>query len=918
MALRTVGVKLAAEVSGYVSKLGQAKASTRELGQELDKAAQSGKLDAVADQAGAMGLALAAGFAVAAGAAAKFDKQMSEVAAVSDATGAELEQLRQAALKAGKDTAFSATQAAKAQAELAKAGLSTSEILGGALSGSLALAAAGSLDLAEAAEISAKTMNVFQLEGKDASHIADVLAAAANKSATDVHEMGEALKMGGLAANAAGMSLEETVGTLAAFADRALAGSDGGTSLKTAIMMLQAPTEKSAKLMDELGIAAYDANGNFVGTAKLAGNLQQALGGLTQEQRNAALATIFGADGMRAANILYEVGEKGIREYTAAVDDQGAAADVAAKKMDNLAGDLEKLKGSLETMAIEAGSGANGGLRQLVQAANAVVDQFASLPSAVSGTVVVLAGVAGAALLMAAGWIKARRATADAVTELQSSGPAGQRAARGLEATTKWAGRAAAAFVAVELAATAVRATAGDKLNPQIEALTGGLENWATTGQKSGEAARLLGKDFEHLAYDLKTIDGGFWNGLGNGIAGFVEGLTGLGSVADESLEKARERLSAIDSALSQMVQSGNGEEAARIFAKLAEEAKKQGVGVDELKAGLPGYAAALETAGKASQDTAGKVGEVGTAAGDAAEDVEALQEAFDTLFDIQMSADEALIKYHQGLKDLNEELGKGKKTLSVNSEEGRKNRSAVLEQIEAIKSLRDSRIAEGTSVDEANAKYGSHLTALRKSMLQAGYTKGEVDELIGSYQEIPKKVNTAVTANTKQAKNAAKDLREYLKNIPDEVVNIAMRVTGTKNASAAAAAIRKQYANRWGNVHHAESGLLNQAATWGPGDTLYAFREPATRGEAFIPKNGDMDRSRAIWEYVGENWLGARAARPVVAAAGSQRMNLDVRLVAGQGQGPLQDLVRAMMPHLRVEVVNRYGGRVERALVTG
>ncbi|KPC64435.1 hypothetical protein, partial [Streptomyces chattanoogensis] len=105
----------------------------------------------------------------------------------------------------------------------------------------------------------------------------------------------------------------------------------------------------------------------------------------------------------------------------------------------------------------------------------------------------------------------------------------------------------------------------------------------------------------------------------------------------------------------------------------------------------------------------------------------------------------------------------------------------------------------------------------------------------------------TKVAVDTTSAMQRAKALREYLKKIPDEVVNIAMRVTGQRNASAAAAAIRKQYANRWGNVYHAEDGLLRQANAWGPGDTMYAWREPATGGEAFVPKNGDAGRSLGI-----------------------------------------------------------------------
>jgi TP901 family phage tail tape measure protein len=886
VALRTVGVRLAAEVSGYVNGLRTAKAATQDFVGQLDKAAKAGKLDAVADQAARMGLGLVAAFGVAVGAAARFDKQMSEVAAVSGATASEMERLRKSALQAGKDTAFSATEAAKAEAELAKAGLSSSQILGGALTGSLDLAAAGTLDLADAAEIAAKTMNMFQLQGKDVGHIADVLAAAANKSATDVHEMGEALKMSGLASRNAGMSLEETVGTLAAFADRALAGSDGGTSLKTALMMLQAPSEKAANLMKELGINAYDAGGNFVGTARLAGILQERLGGMTQEQRNAALATIFGADAMRAATVLYDVGEQGIRDYTAAVNDQGAASEVAAKKMDNLAGDVEKLKGSLETLGIESGSGANAGLRTVVQGLDALVGQLSSLPPIVGSAGVVLAGLTGTLLLGFAAWVKSRRAMADAMAELRQMGPTGAKAATGIEATTKWAGRAAAAFVALEVAAAGLRAAAGQDLNPQVDALAKGLEDWARNGEKSGEAARLLGDDFEHLSYDVQALDTGALAKIGNGIAGVVEGFTGMGSVMDESLEHAKERLAAIDQALTQMVTSGNGEAAAEVFNKIAAEAEKQGVSVDELKKGLPGYSAALETATGKSQEGAAAISDVGTSAKEAAEQVEALKQAFDDLFDVQMSLDEATIKYSKGIVDLKKELTEGARTLKVNSEEGRTNRQAVLDQIQAIKDLRDARIDHGETLDDANGKYVKDIDGLRRTMLQLGYTRAEVEELIGKYRQIPKQASTAiVTPGMTTAIERTRALRLELERTQGrysvEVIQHFRTYGGMVNPHLG-------LGNRWGGItEHAQSGLLREAATFTPqGPARYAFAEPATGGEAFIPKRGDYGRSMGILSRAA-GWYGAQVV-PGRASGGTQRLVVTLQWPDGSVAGQI------------------------------
>src|SRR5690348_11644252 len=129
----------------------------------------------------AVGTAMVAGFAVAAASAAKFDKALSNVRAVTRANAKQMEQLRAAALDAGKTTSYTATEAADAEAELARAGVSVANITGGALKGSLALAASGQIDLADSAVIAAQAMNTFGLKGKDVTHIADVLSAGAHK-----------------------------------------------------------------------------------------------------------------------------------------------------------------------------------------------------------------------------------------------------------------------------------------------------------------------------------------------------------------------------------------------------------------------------------------------------------------------------------------------------------------------------------------------------------------------------------------------------------------------------------------------------------------------------------------------------------------------------------------------------------------
>jgi len=287
LAERTVSVRLLADVSGYRSGVDEAKRKTVELGNTVAGAARSNEqaFNQVGLAVGAVGVAATAGLGAVVNASMGFDKQMSAVQAATGATVGAMGELRQAALDAGAQTVFSATEAAAAQENLAKAGISTADILGGALTGSLDLAAAGELDVASAAEVAAGAMTQFELKGGDVGHIADVLAAGAGKAQGEVADMAAALAQGGLVAAQTGLSLEDTVGTLSAFASNALLGSDAGTSLKTMLLALNPTSDEAAATMRELGLRFYDAEGRFVGIQEVAGQLQAASAGCRRRSR---------------------------------------------------------------------------------------------------------------------------------------------------------------------------------------------------------------------------------------------------------------------------------------------------------------------------------------------------------------------------------------------------------------------------------------------------------------------------------------------------------------------------------------------------------------------------------------------------------------------------------------------------------
>ncbi|WP_343120502.1 phage tail tape measure protein, partial [Clostridioides difficile] len=139
------------------------------------------------------------------------------------------------------------------------------DILSGGLRGALNLAASGQLSVADAAETTSAALVQFKLKGKDAGHVADLLAAGAGKAMGSVGDMGQALKQSGVVASQFGVSIEETVGTLAAFASTGMIGAEAGTGFKSMLLALAKPSREAQRAMDELGISAYDAEGQFVG-----------------------------------------------------------------------------------------------------------------------------------------------------------------------------------------------------------------------------------------------------------------------------------------------------------------------------------------------------------------------------------------------------------------------------------------------------------------------------------------------------------------------------------------------------------------------------------------------------------------------------------------------------------------------------
>ena len=300
--------------------------------------------------------------------AATFEKKMSELQAVTRASASTMKTMSKAALDLGAKTGVGATEAAGALTELAKGGLDANTSIA-ALSGTIALAQAGDMDLADAANTVVKSLSLFSLKGADAGHVADGLASAANATSMDVKDFAQALAQGGSAAAAAGFTFDDTINVMASMANKFQSGSDMGTSLKTTLVQMANPSKKAAAEMDRLGISIFKSNGQIKPVASIVQMLGNRFKGMSDKQKLSTAATIAGTDGMRT--LLALLGGSG-KDIIA----PGSAAEIAAKKMDNYAGSTKRLAAEIESLKIEAGQGITPAL---ADATNAVTKFLAQM-----------------------------------------------------------------------------------------------------------------------------------------------------------------------------------------------------------------------------------------------------------------------------------------------------------------------------------------------------------------------------------------------------------------------------------------------------------------------------------------------------------------------------------------------------------
>lgn len=890
---RTVSVRLQANVAGFIAGVRRAQAESGKMAGDL--AAHAKRNEQAWEQTGRalVGLGLAAG--VAAGAAVKvfadFDKQMSAVQAATLASSKEMKGLRDAAVQAGADTSFSAGEAANAIEELAKAGISTADIIGGGLTGALDLAAAGGLGVADAAEIAATTMVQFGLEGNEVARVADALAAGAGKAQGSVQDLGLALSYAGVPAASLGLSVEETTGTLALFANAGITGEKAGTAFRAMLVSMQNPAAKSANLMSSLGINMFNAQGEFVGMEAAAGILQDKLGDLTDQQRGAALATIFGNESLGAATSLYNGGAHGVATWTANVSEAGYASEVAAARLDNLAGDIEAFTGSLETLLIGLGESGDGPLREFVQDATTVVNILGELPDGVRSTVMAVGGLTTAVGLAGGAFFLALPKMVAANATLATMGPLGREAARGLSALGRSAGPIGIALAGIatvgylafdsyvdqkqavddyvssldELTGAATEATRAVAVKTLEE--KGALEAAKRLGISTRQlvdaiveggpaydemAARLAVASDENLALsEAQVATGGTATQASQDIYLLQGMLEGESEALTEAEAKARRMAEAQDGV------AGSAGEAFREVALLSGAVDHSAILAAEAVAPTDDMAASVQGVGEEAESTEDKL--------------DNLSDALDDLLGMHLSVTQATDATEQALADLAERAvdadGKVESLsggITENTQAARDNRAAFNETMETITAEAEARVRSGEDITTVTARIYKSRDALIAEMRARGATKDQAEEYTAVLLDIPGTIKTYVeTPGMALAKKEAKELAAILQNMPKNL-KISTEVF-TSEAKRDLATARR---GAIGDV----AGSFNGVAMGGGGGKAYArvraslpaglritstYRSPAHNARVGgSPTSKHMDRNNPATDIGGPTHL--------------------------------------------------------------
>lgn len=326
-----------------------------------------------------------------------FEKGMSEVKAISGATGEEFDALKDKAIDLGATTAFSAGEVSSAMTEMAKAGWGTQQILDG-MGGVLDAAAASGEELASVATIVADAITGFGMAASDSTRVADLLTQAANSGTIGITDLGETFKYIAPIAGAMGLSIEDVTTAVAAMSMAGIKGSSAGTALRTMLTNLVNPAGQAVKAIEALGISATNSDGSMKSLDDIVSMLRKSFDGLTESEKSRYAAMLAGQEGMSGLLSLLNLTEEEYNAIAKSMDDAGGVAQETATIMqDNLRSKVEQLGGSLESLAIKLGNLVIPYVQQFVTWLTQLVDKFTNLDEETQKSILKFAAIAAVA-----------------------------------------------------------------------------------------------------------------------------------------------------------------------------------------------------------------------------------------------------------------------------------------------------------------------------------------------------------------------------------------------------------------------------------------------------------------------------------------------------------------------------------------
>ena len=466
---------------------------------------------------------------------ADFDSAMSKVAAVSGATGSEMDALREKAREMGSKTKFSASEAAEAMNYMAMAGWKTNDMLSG-IEGIMNLAAASGEDLASTSDIVTDALTAFGLSASDSGHFADILAAASSNANTNVSMMGETFKYAAPVLGSLGYSAEDSAIAIGLMANAGIKSSQAGTALRSAITNLAKPTDTVASAMEQYGISLTDSSGKMYSLRELMEQLRQKLGGLSEAEQAQAAASLFGKEAMSGMLAIINGSPADFEKLSNAIDTcsdtvdgyNGTTEKMAAVMQDNLAGQVTILKSQLEELAISFSDILMPTIRSIVSRIQELVDKLNQLDPQTKETIAEIALVAaalGPMLVVLGKTISSVGTVFSAVSKLPALFSAVQS---GIGAITGALGVSLGPLLAIIAAVAALVAAfvhlwkTNDEFKSNIIAIWEQIKS-TFAGLTQGITDRLnaLGFDFESFTDVLKAA----WDGLCNLLAPIFEGV---------------------------------------------------------------------------------------------------------------------------------------------------------------------------------------------------------------------------------------------------------------------------------------------------------------------------------------------------------------------------------------------------------